>query len=418
MTTSQRNYYHVRLTPKSNPSSREVSLDLSLEELNARVIEPYNKGQILIISGKAITAENVDRILVTVGNEVSTATRARIEADLRRRRIVNLGGVSDALIAAEGQDVTNQFIVGPPGRDATETAPVAQQPRPAEGARDVFVVHGRNAAARDALFDLLRAIDLHPLEWSEAVQRTGKASPYIGEILDAAFGHAHAVVVLLTPDDEARLKPQFAHPNDPPHETQLTGQARPNVLFEAGMAMARSQDRTVLVELGSLRTFSDIAGRHAIRLDNSSQRRQELAQRLELAGCPVNRDGTAWHDAGDFESALALSEIPSSPRDDVLSQGLEVPSGAHQLSDEAQELLIEASKDQYGAIYVIGLNTGTLIQANSRQFGELGNARSEATWEQALDDLIHRGLSKYSEGNMYQLTKRGFDLADALIQQD
>ena len=155
-------------------------------------------------------------------------------------------------------------------------------------------------------FDFLRAIGLHPLEWSEAVRATGKTSPYIGEILDAAFSLAHAVVILLTPDDEARLRESFWAENEPPHETQLTGQARPNVLFEAGMAMGRSQDRTVLVELGDLRPFSDVAGRHAIRLANNSQRRQELAQRLEAAGCPVNLQGTDWHTAGDFEAALAL----------------------------------------------------------------------------------------------------------------
>lgn len=168
----------------------------------------------------------------------------------------------------------------------------------------VFVVHGRNQKARDALFAYLRAIGLQPLEWNEAVLATGKASPYIGEILNAAFSQAGAVVVLMTPDDEARLREPFVSANDPPHETELTGQARPNVIFEAGMAMGRDADRTVLIELGSLRPFSDIGGRHVIRLDDRTQRRQELAQRLQSAGCPVNLDGTDWHTAGDFDAAL------------------------------------------------------------------------------------------------------------------
>ena len=168
----------------------------------------------------------------------------------------------------------------------------------------VFVVHGRNQKAREAMFTFLRTIGLHPLEWNEAVRATGKTMPYIGEILDAAFTQAGAVVVLMTPDDEARLREPFRSPNDPPHETELTGQARPNVLFEAGMAMGRNADRTILVELGSLRPFSDVSGLHVIRMDNSSQRRQELAQRLESAGCPVNLDGIDWHSAGDFDAAL------------------------------------------------------------------------------------------------------------------
>ena len=168
----------------------------------------------------------------------------------------------------------------------------------------VFVVHGRNQKARDAMFTFLRAIGLHPLEWNEAVRATGKPMPYIGEILDAAFAQAGAVVVLMTPDDEARLRESFRGPSDPPHETEPTGQARPNVLFEAGMAMGRNAERTILVEIGTLRPFSDVAGLHVIRMDNSSQRRQELAQRLESAGCPVNLDGVDWHTAGDFDTAL------------------------------------------------------------------------------------------------------------------
>lgn len=79
---------------------------------------------------------------------------------------------------------------------------------------------------------------------------TGKGSPYIGEILDEAFSKAQAVVVLMTPDDEGYLRQVFRSPGDPPHETKLTPQARLNVLFEAGMAMGRSPERTILVELG------------------------------------------------------------------------------------------------------------------------------------------------------------------------
>ena len=172
-------------------------------------------------------------------------------------------------------------------------------------AGQVFVVHGRNQRARDAMFAFLRSIDLHPLEWNEAVCATGRPMPYIGEILDTAFSQAGAVVVLMTPDDKARLREAFRSPNEPPHETELTGQARPNVLFEAGMAMGRNPARTILVELGILRPFTDVAGLHVIRMDGSSQRRQELAQRLESTGCPVNLDGTDWHTAGDFDAALS-----------------------------------------------------------------------------------------------------------------
>lgn len=168
----------------------------------------------------------------------------------------------------------------------------------------VFVVHGRNTAARDALFAFLRSIGLRPLEWSHAIDATGLPSPMISEILDAALTRAQAIVVLLTGDDEVRLRRQFAMDAEPAHEFELLPQARPNVLFEAGLALGRAPDRTVFIELGPVKPFSDNAGRHTVRFDGSTQRRQDLANRLRLAGCAVDLSGTDWHKAGDFTSAI------------------------------------------------------------------------------------------------------------------
>ena len=167
--------------------------------------------------------------------------------------------------------------------------------------RRVFVVHGRDRRLQQAMFAFLRSIDLNPIEWTEAIKWTESGSPHVSEILNVAFNRAQAVVVLMTPDDEARLRLEFQSGDDPSHEKDLTPQARPNVIFEAGMALGGDPDRTVLVEIGQLRPFSDIAGRHTVRLDDSVTKRGDLAMRLRTAGCPVNLDGTDWHEAGEFQ---------------------------------------------------------------------------------------------------------------------
>lgn len=164
----------------------------------------------------------------------------------------------------------------------------------------VFVVHGRNEKLRKSMFDFLRSIGLSPLEWGRLVVMTGKASPFIGEILETAFKQAQAVVVLLSPDDEAKLRSEFIIDTDNDFEKILSGQARPNVLFEGGMSMGRHPERTVFVEIGSLRPFSDILGRHIVKMNNTIDRRQDLANRLKAAGCSVNLEGTDWHTTGDF----------------------------------------------------------------------------------------------------------------------
>lgn len=177
-----------------------------------------------------------------------------------------------------------------------------------EKSKIVFVIHGRNHEARDSIFKFLRSLGLHPLEWSEAIFKTGKGTPYIGEILEEAFSLAQAFVVLMTPDDEVRLREQFRESSDEPYEKQLTPQARPNVLFEAGMAIGKFPKRTILIELGKLRPFSDIGGRHTVRLDNSIEKRKDLICRLENAGCPVDQTNDNWKYAGNFDSAIGADD--------------------------------------------------------------------------------------------------------------
>ena len=113
--------------------------------------------------------------------------------------------------------------------------------------RDVFVVYGRNIAARDAVYRFLRSLDLNPLEWNELVRAVGKGAPYVGDVLDHGFARAQACVVLFTGDEYVSLRRELGGGQD------SALQPRPNVLFEAGMALAHHPDRTLIVQLGPLR---------------------------------------------------------------------------------------------------------------------------------------------------------------------
>ncbi|MGW6442340.1 TIR domain-containing protein [Lentzea sp. NPDC055074] len=163
----------------------------------------------------------------------------------------------------------------------------------------VFVIHGRDKKARHEFYTFLRAIGLAPIEWTEVLGETGKGLPHIGEVLRNVMSKGRAIIVLSTPDEITQLKPEHADDEDD-RELRPTGQARPNVIFEAGMAFALEPDRTLLVEFGKVRRFTDIDGYHAVRLDNSAEKRQLLAQRLEGIGCPVKRVGTDWLQSGDL----------------------------------------------------------------------------------------------------------------------
>ncbi len=191
----------------------------------------------------------------------------------------------------------------PPQRATQQRSGAARRSRPRKPGRYVLVVHGRDEALRRSVFDFLRALGLTPIEWSKARAMTGKPNPVISEILDAAFAKAAAVIVVLSPDDEAKLADHFMKPHDPAHEKTLTGQPRANVLWEGGMAYAHSADHTVIVQVGNVRPFTDIAGHHILRLTDAPEDRTEFVARLRSAGCEVDDGGRDWMSAGSFEVA-------------------------------------------------------------------------------------------------------------------
>ena len=210
------------------------------------------------------------------------------------------GGLNDLLISMVDAGVLQATVMAEQNtlsRRVTKINSIIEKPHLIQKDRMVFVVHGRDENLRQAMFQFLRTINLHPMEWRELTASVGTGNPYVGEILDRAFERAQSVIIMLTPDEDVRLTSRLGG-----GEEGL--QARPNVLFEAGLAMGRNPMRTVIVEIGKVRPFSDIGGRHVVRLDDgavdSVARRQDLAQRLAQAGCEISLSGTDWHSAGTF----------------------------------------------------------------------------------------------------------------------
>ncbi len=332
-----------RLRPFREPvgvGALDVAYDLTFE-LVVEPIAPYKQQQALLtLRVSDLDAESLaeGRLTESVNIENLTA-RAAYFAQERLRTLLAQPGSSERLFLQIPSSAVPALREIDPRRVQTgtwvqtlgeATAAVTNQMTPASTPdpntptepmqlRRVFVVHGRNSRLRDGFFALLRTFDLEPIEWSEAIRETRKASPYIGEILDTAFSMAQAVMVILSPDDEVRLAPALHGEHESALETNIHHQPRPNVLFEAGMAFGRQPDRTILVEVGSVKPFSDVAGRHVVRLDNSKERRLELGDRLRVAGCPVRLDNPKSLSVGDFElpSTTPVTAMDKAPRQPI-----------------------------------------------------------------------------------------------------
>ncbi len=264
--------------------------------------------------------QHVNRLIRTRANEkylsrrLATLSVARdagvnISKYATDEEMATLRGVkSEAVLAAEPApaQVAHAHAMPARTRERLERTTARENPRRRPKPMDprkVVVVYGRDKKLRDALYAFLRSIGLDPIEWGQAMKATGKAQPSIPETVDAAFREGAAVVVLLSPDDIVVLSPRLRKPTESKQETTRMGQARPNVLFEAGLAFGIYPEATVLVTVGEVKPFSDVGGLHITRLDGGSeQKRMEFIEKLQRAGAKVDIEGkTDWMTEGAFE---------------------------------------------------------------------------------------------------------------------
>ena len=164
----------------------------------------------------------------------------------------------------------------------------------------VFVIYGRNEIAYTELASFLLSLGLEVIEWEHAVRIADNPSPYIGDVIDSAFNCASAILVLLTPDEDVVLKQELRKDDD---NTMPLGQARANVIFEAGAAWAKHPSKTIIVQMGKQNIWSDIDGKHLVRISNALRDRKRLINRLQTVGCNLV-DITAssfWEKQGNLE---------------------------------------------------------------------------------------------------------------------
>lgn len=138
----------------------------------------------------------------------------------------------------------------------------------------VFIVHGHEEAPRETVARFLATIGLAPVILHEQANK-GMTIP---EKL-AAYANVGFAVVLLTPDDEGRVK----------EAAELHFRARQNVILELGYFVGRlGRDRVCALLKGQVELPSDYVGVVYTPFDEGGSWRQKLAQELEAAGYDID----------------------------------------------------------------------------------------------------------------------------------
>ena len=122
-----------------------------------------------------------------------------------------------------------------------------------------------------------------------------------------------------------------------------------------------------------------------------------------------------------FARQLAQSVIKDfnvSVREDLATPGLPAVNQV-ECSDDAKQLLLEASKDKGGVIMKLGTMTNSHVQTNGLDFIESPDARTVARWRGAVDELEALGLieDRAGKGEIFFMTNEGFNTAERIVPE-
>jgi hypothetical protein len=133
----------------------------------------------------------------------------------------------------------------------------------------VFIVHGHDGEAREAVARFLSKAGLDPIILHEQASRGKTVIEKVEANSDVGFA-----VVLLTPDDEGRAK-----------DGELEPRPRQNVLLELGYFIAKlGRERVCTLKRGEVQIPSDFAGVVWQPMDEAGGWKASLGKELEAAG--------------------------------------------------------------------------------------------------------------------------------------
>lgn len=176
---------------------------------------------------------------------------------------------------------------------------------PESGSKRIFIIHGHDKAAHATLRKFIKSLGLTELAFEKVADEFDDPNPFIAEVVMKGIDIADAVIALFTPDERAALYPPDAAEASANNEARW--QPRPNVIFEAGVALGLAPERTILVTLGSdIRLFSDLSGKHFIDLTSPTAKerlRRKLSRVLKI-DFQTRQNWIVPSVSGDFEACL------------------------------------------------------------------------------------------------------------------
>lgn len=271
-------YYHVIIKPKSDKFYGECKTDLTKEQLISRFIEPYEQGMPIVINGKTIQPNDLERIRIAESEKTIESFIPQIKAENANSSVTFIGGPSYTHQAiSRANNVTDNFIEGAIGykKGLTGNQITKNKVENAELNNKVFIVHGHDESAQNKAARFVEKLGFEAIILHEKASSGRTIIEKIEHYSDVGFA-----IVLYTPDDVGNKKSESGN---------LNVRARQNVVFEHGFLISKlGRSNVAALVDGKLELPNDISGVVYIDLDEASAWKVKLAIEMKQSGYDID----------------------------------------------------------------------------------------------------------------------------------
>lgn len=268
-------YYHVKIMQKSNKKTEEKKFDLSREKLLSQFIVPYENGEDIIINGKAIPIDDIERIKIRETFENSSKIGSISRFSMSKKAALQTP--NETYVLEEGKDVTDDFIQGAPGHKKNKLSEKTEEIKPR--GNQIFVVHGHDNEMKEAVARTLEKLDLKPIILHE---KPNQNRTIIEKFTEYADGVSFAIV-LLSPDDIGHERNESSEP--------IKYRARQNVILELGFfigKLGRSNVTALFKKIPDFELPTDYVGTLYTPFDEAGRWQLDLAKELKSVGYNID----------------------------------------------------------------------------------------------------------------------------------
>ena len=103
-------FFHVRIERKSSRVD-EFRFDLTKQQINNLVVEPYNLGEPIAVTGRPVVLDDIRHLQINKTSQSSHELKPKLR-EFQKGQSALVGNSLELLVATSGANVTNRFIPG------------------------------------------------------------------------------------------------------------------------------------------------------------------------------------------------------------------------------------------------------------------------------------------------------------------